>query len=60
MAEDEIIPVEAAPEQTANGEAQPPVLPAKVVDTTSQRYLDAYRRITGAALKIQGTGAGAG
>jgi phosphoribosylaminoimidazole-succinocarboxamide synthase len=39
-----------------NGEAPPPALPANVVDATSQRYLDAYRRITGAALKIQGTG----
>jgi phosphoribosylaminoimidazole-succinocarboxamide synthase len=37
-----------------NGEAPPPALPAKVVDATSQRYLDAYRRITGAALKIPG------
>jgi phosphoribosylaminoimidazole-succinocarboxamide synthase len=41
-----------------NGEAPPPALPAAVVDATSQRYLDAYRRITGAALKIQGTAKG--
>jgi len=39
-----------------NGEAPPPALPAKVVDATSQRYLDAYHRVTGAELKIQGTG----
>jgi phosphoribosylaminoimidazole-succinocarboxamide synthase len=36
-----------------NGETPPPALPAKVVDATSQRYLDAYRRVTGAALDIQ-------
>ena len=39
-----------------NGEAPPPALPAQVVDATSRRYLDAYRRFTGAELKIQGTG----
>jgi phosphoribosylaminoimidazole-succinocarboxamide synthase len=33
-----------------NGEAPPPALPADVVDATSTRYLDAYRRITGADL----------
>jgi phosphoribosylaminoimidazole-succinocarboxamide synthase len=33
-----------------NGEAPPPPLPADVVAETSRRYLDAYRRITGAAL----------
>jgi phosphoribosylaminoimidazole-succinocarboxamide synthase len=37
-----------------NGEAPPPALPAEVVDATSRRYLDAYRRITGAALKFPG------
>jgi phosphoribosylaminoimidazole-succinocarboxamide synthase len=37
-----------------NGEAPPPALPAKIVEATSQRYLDAYRRITGAALKFPG------
>ena len=37
-----------------NGEAPPPALPAAVVDATSRRYLDAYRRVTGAALKIRG------
>ena len=32
-----------------NGEAPPPALPADVVDATSARYLEAYRRITGTA-----------
>ncbi|HET7493701.1 MAG TPA: phosphoribosylaminoimidazolesuccinocarboxamide synthase, partial [Bradyrhizobium sp.] len=35
-----------------NGEAPPPALPASVVDATSKRYLEAYRRITGAELKL--------
>jgi phosphoribosylaminoimidazole-succinocarboxamide synthase len=35
-----------------NGEAPAPALPAAVVDATSKRYLDAYRRITGADLVI--------
>jgi phosphoribosylaminoimidazole-succinocarboxamide synthase len=35
-----------------NGEAPPPPLPADVVDATSQRYLEAYRRVTGSDLKI--------
>ena len=35
-----------------NGEAPPPRLPAEVVHATSTRYLDAFRRITGAALNI--------
>jgi phosphoribosylaminoimidazole-succinocarboxamide synthase len=35
-----------------NGEAPPPALPASVVDATSKRYLEAYRRITGTELKI--------
>jgi len=35
-----------------NGDAPPPPLPASVVDATSQRYLEAYRRITGGDLKI--------
>jgi phosphoribosylaminoimidazole-succinocarboxamide synthase len=35
-----------------NGEAPPPTLPAEVVDATSARYLDAFRRLTGAALVI--------
>ncbi|THD65561.1 MAG: phosphoribosylaminoimidazolesuccinocarboxamide synthase [Bradyrhizobium sp.] len=35
-----------------NGEAPPPPLPASVVDATSKRYLEAYRRITGADLTM--------
>ena len=35
-----------------NGEAPPPPLPASVVDATSKRYLEAYRRITGTDLEI--------
>jgi phosphoribosylaminoimidazole-succinocarboxamide synthase len=35
-----------------NGEAPPPSLPASVVDATSKRYLEAYRRITGSELNI--------
>jgi phosphoribosylaminoimidazole-succinocarboxamide synthase len=34
-----------------NGEAPPPPLPAEVVDATSARYRDAYRRITGTELE---------
>jgi phosphoribosylaminoimidazole-succinocarboxamide synthase len=34
-----------------NGEAPAPSLPADVVDATSKRYLEAYRRITGRELK---------
>ena len=33
-----------------NGEAPPPTLPAEVVQATTARYLDAYRRLTGAPL----------
>ncbi len=33
-----------------NGDAPPPPLPQEVVDSTSARYLEAYRRITGEAL----------
>ncbi len=36
-----------------NGEAPPPALPASVVDATSQRYLEAYRRVTGSDLRIE-------
>lgn len=36
-----------------NGEAPPPPLPAEVVDATSRRYLDAFRRITGAPLALE-------
>jgi phosphoribosylaminoimidazole-succinocarboxamide synthase len=35
-----------------NGDAPPPPLPAIVVDATSKRYLEAYRRVTGAELVI--------
>lgn len=35
-----------------NGEAPPPPLPASVVDATSKRYLEAYRRITGGDLSF--------
>jgi phosphoribosylaminoimidazole-succinocarboxamide synthase len=33
-----------------NGEAPPPPLPAEVVESTSQRYLEAYRLLTGREL----------
>jgi phosphoribosylaminoimidazole-succinocarboxamide synthase len=35
-----------------NGDAPTPALPADVVNATSKRYLEAYRRITGSDLKI--------
>ena len=35
-----------------NGEAPAPRLPAEVVDATSKRYLEAYRRLTGAELIV--------
>jgi phosphoribosylaminoimidazole-succinocarboxamide synthase len=35
-----------------NGDAPPPPLPASVVDATSKRYLEAYRRVTGAELTV--------
>ena len=35
-----------------NGEAPPPPLPPEVVRATSERYLDAYRRITGQTLNV--------
>ena len=35
-----------------NGDAPPPPLPASVVEATSQRYLEAYRRVTGHGLKV--------
>ena len=35
-----------------NGDAPPPPLPASVVDATSQRYLEAYRRVTGHELTL--------
>jgi len=33
-----------------NGDAPPPPLPASVVEATSKRYLEAYRRVTGSEL----------
>jgi phosphoribosylaminoimidazole-succinocarboxamide synthase len=36
-----------------NGEAPPPTLPPEVVEATSRRYLEAYRRLTGHALEIE-------
>ncbi len=36
-----------------NGDAPAPPLPASVVDATSKRYLEAYRRVTGADLKVR-------
>jgi phosphoribosylaminoimidazole-succinocarboxamide synthase len=35
-----------------NGDAPPPPLPRSVVDATSKRYLEAYRRVTGKDLAI--------
>jgi phosphoribosylaminoimidazole-succinocarboxamide synthase len=35
-----------------NGEAPAPPLPASVVDATSKRYLEAYRRVTGSELTV--------
>jgi phosphoribosylaminoimidazole-succinocarboxamide synthase len=35
-----------------NGEAPPPPLPAHVVTATRERYLDAFRRITGTELEL--------
>ena len=35
-----------------SGDAPAPPLPASVVDATSKRYLEAYRRVTGQELKI--------
>ena len=35
-----------------NGEAPPPPLPPEVVRATSERYLDAFRRITGSTLDL--------
>ncbi|WP_368681334.1 phosphoribosylaminoimidazolesuccinocarboxamide synthase, partial [Acinetobacter baumannii] len=36
-----------------NGEAPPPTLPQEVIDATSPRYLDAYRRLPGAELTVE-------
>lgn len=35
-----------------NGEAPPPALPASVVEATSKRYLEAFRRLTGKELVV--------
>ena len=35
-----------------NGDAPPPSLPAEVVEATSKRYLDAFRRVTGTDLDL--------
>jgi phosphoribosylaminoimidazole-succinocarboxamide synthase len=35
-----------------NGDASPPPLPSSVVEATSKRYLEAYRRVTGKELDI--------
>jgi phosphoribosylaminoimidazole-succinocarboxamide synthase len=35
-----------------NGDAPPPPLPASVVDATSKRYLEAFRRVTGSELAV--------
>jgi phosphoribosylaminoimidazole-succinocarboxamide synthase len=35
-----------------NGDAPPPPLPSSVVEATSKRYLEAYRRVTGKELDI--------
>lgn len=35
-----------------NGDPPPPTLPPEVVEATSRRYLDAYRRLTGEALDL--------
>jgi phosphoribosylaminoimidazole-succinocarboxamide synthase len=35
-----------------NGDAPAPPLPASVVEATSKRYLDAYRRVTGSELTV--------
>jgi phosphoribosylaminoimidazole-succinocarboxamide synthase len=35
-----------------NGDTPAPPLPASVVDATSKRYLEAYRRVTGTELKV--------
>ncbi|HEU4988723.1 MAG: phosphoribosylaminoimidazolesuccinocarboxamide synthase [Gemmatimonadota bacterium] len=37
-----------------NGDAPPPPLPPEVVTATSERYLDAFQRITGAPLTLEG------
>jgi phosphoribosylaminoimidazole-succinocarboxamide synthase len=41
-----------------NGEAPPPPLPQEVVQATSRRYLEAYRRLTGTELVVTQDGGG--
>lgn len=41
-----------------NGEAPPPTLPPEVVEATSLRYREAFRRITGAPLDVAALGLG--
>jgi phosphoribosylaminoimidazole-succinocarboxamide synthase len=36
-----------------NGEAPPPPLPADIIEATSKRYLEAYRRLTGKDLVVE-------
>jgi phosphoribosylaminoimidazole-succinocarboxamide synthase len=36
-----------------NGEAPPPPLPAEVVRSTSDRYRDIFRRLTGHPLEVR-------
>lgn len=36
-----------------NGDAPPPALPSDVVEATSERYLDAFKRITGRPLNME-------
>ncbi|MBC8088302.1 MAG: phosphoribosylaminoimidazolesuccinocarboxamide synthase, partial [Phycisphaerae bacterium] len=40
-----------------NGEAPAPTLPAEVIEATSARYREAYRRITGSSLDLSSIGA---
>ena len=40
-----------------NGDAPPPTLPASVIEATSMRYREAYRRITGSPLDLTTLGA---
>jgi phosphoribosylaminoimidazole-succinocarboxamide synthase len=38
-----------------DGNYPPPALPKKVIDATSERYLDIYRRLTGQSLNLEGS-----
>jgi len=35
-----------------NGDAPPPALPAEVIEATSQRYLEIFKRLTGKSLDM--------